>query len=356
MSENQIILREATAPEIADWDALVKRFANHRVMHTRGWIGSLEDSVRGKPLFLIYERAGEIVGCLPGMLTKIGVLRVFGSPLPGWQTRSMGPTFDAEKITTEELIAPLAPFLEKRYGVHHIELMTHTLDGEFMKKSGFRCEPKPIYRVPLHPEDEERVLKNMKQNARNRVKKGIKFGLIPKILTNDESFVEEIYDQLVEVYARGGNRIPYGKRRVEAFFRRMKKAGNLLAVGVYLPDDETCIATGLFIIDDDKELILWSWTHRTEYRQFNPTELLTWTAMREAMRRGCKSLPLGGGGDYKAKFGAEIVDTKFRYVRSRYKWMLTARDLAEKCYRWQQSLRGNLAGNKKSAAQTATEI
>jgi hypothetical protein len=341
MLNNQIVLREATALEVGNWDELVTRFENHRVTHTLAWIRSLADSEKGKPLFLVYEKNGEIVGCLPGLITGIGLLRVFGSPLPGWQTRSMGPAFRAESISTGEIIEPLIPFLEKRHNIHHIEIMNHHLDHEEMSGGGFRPELRPVFRVPMFPGDEDRVLKNMKQNARNRIKKGIKLGLSAKFI-DDERFVEEIYDQLVEVYARGGNTIPFNKKRVDAFFRNMKRAGNLLAIAVYLPGGEICIATGLFTAEN-KELILWSWSHRTEYRSYNATELMTWTVMKKAMEMGCTIFQIGGGSEFKTKFGAYQDLNKYRWVRSRYKWLTGARDIAEKCYRWQQSVRGQIA-------------
>mgnify|MGYP003578671967 CR=1 FL=1 len=346
MQIDQVVLREANLNEMSGWDELVKRFDNHRVFHTTDWIGSLEDSSKGRPLFLVYEKKGEIVGCLPGLLTRVGPIRVFGSPLPGWQTRSMGPAFDEKEITTTEMTALLIPFLEKQYGVHHIEIMSHTLDQEFMNDFGFRGEPRPVFRVPLYPGDEDRVLKNMKANARQKVKRGVKLGLITRF-TYSENFVDEIYDQLVEVYARGGNTIPFNKQRVEAFFRHMKEAGDLLAIGVYLPDSDICIATGLFTVEN-KELILWAWTTRTKYRQYNPTELMTWTVMQKAMEMGCIVFQIGGGSDFKTKFGAYPDLSKIRWVRSRYKWLTGARDIAEKCYRWQQAVRGHLARRRIS--------
>jgi hypothetical protein len=50
-----------------------------------------------------------------------------------------------------------------------------------------------------------------------------------------------------------------------------------------------------------------------------------------------------GLGDFKAKFGAEVDQTKYRWVRSRYRWLLLARNMAARGYRWQQAVRGRLA-------------
>jgi hypothetical protein len=75
---------------------------------------------------------------------------------------------------------------------------------------------------------------------------------------------------------------------------------------------------------------------------------MTWTVMKKAMERGCDSIDFMGRGDFKAKFGAELEVSKYRWVRSRYKWLFRIRLLAERGYRWQQSVRGRIV--RKSLA------
>src|SRR5690606_985008 len=88
---SSVSVREATSREATEWDSIVKRFPNHRITHLTPWINSLVDAGIGKPLLLVTERDGDIVACTPGLLTRLGPLRLFGSPLPGWQTLGMGP-------------------------------------------------------------------------------------------------------------------------------------------------------------------------------------------------------------------------------------------------------------------------
>ena len=336
-----VTLRQATCRELETWDSLVRGFNNYRVVHTLAWIRSLESFVGGTPLFLIYEKDGEIVGCLPGLLITKGPLRLFGSPLSGWQTVSMGPVFDDNRISTQEMITALIPFLEDHYNVHYVELLSHQLDPPAMDALGFRGEQALTYRALLFPDDEERAMKGMKDSARRNIRRANKLGLIARFET-EETFVDEAYDQINEVFIRGGNTVSFSKRRTLEFFRHMKAAGNLVAISIYLPDEEVCIATGLFTIEGN-ELLLWQWAHRTRYRWYRPTELMTWTVMQRAMEAGCETFDLMGGGQFKAKFGAQPDKSKYRWTRSRYRWLALSRDLAVKCYRVQQSVRGRLA-------------
>jgi hypothetical protein len=333
-------LREVSPEELSAWDEVVRRFRNHRIVHTMAWIRSLEASGFGRALFLVFEKNGDIVGCIPGLLHDVGPFRLYGSPPPASQTASMGPAFDELRVTTPELMEVLIPFLERRLGVHHVEIMSPDLDPATMLGLGFRGEPWPTYRVPLFPGDQARTLKNLKDSARRNISRAIKQGIEVRF-EQDERFVDEHYQQIKEVYVRGGHAVNFGRQRVLHCFRQLRAAGNLLAVSVYLPN-RVNIATGMFTVEGS-ELLLWTWAHRTKYRWHRPTELMTWSVMQRALEVGCETFDLMGIGDFKTKFGAELDNRKYRWVRSRYRWLAGMRDLAAKGLRWQQVLRGRMA-------------
>ncbi len=335
------LLREASPSELAGWDALVRGFGNHRIVHTTAWIRSLEASGFGHPLFLIFEKNGEIVGCLPGLVSDVGPFRLFGSPPPASQSVSMGPTYSPERVTTAELMEVAIPFLENQLGVHHMEIMSPDLDPATMLGLGFRGESWPTYRAQLFPGEEGRAFRTLKDSARRNVTRAKKLGLQVRFET-DMAFVDEHYDQIKEVYVRGGHAVNFRQQRVLHCFRSLRDAGNLLAVSVYLPDGRTNIATGIFSVEG-KELLLWTWAHRIQHRWHRPTELMTWSVMQRAMSLGCATFDLMGLGDFKTKFGAELDNRKYRWVRSRYRWLTGMRDLAAKGLQWQQSVRGRVA-------------
>lgn len=335
-----LIVRPATAPERDAWDRVVARFPNSRIVHTRAWIDWLEASGCGTPLYLVFERDGEVVGAVPGLLVRFGVLRLYGSPLPGWQTPAMGPVFDPARVSTQELVGALVPFLERHHGVDHVELLSDALDARAMQALGFRGEMVPTYRAPLYPGDEARMMKALKDSARRNIRRAAKLGLVARF-EDDAGMVTEHYEQLREVFVRGGNTVSFGIARARAFVQHMRAAGKLLAISIHLPDGPS-IATGLFTLHD-RELLLWSWAHRTAHRWYRPTELLTWTVMARAMAAGCETFDFMGLGDFKLKFGAALDASKYRWVRSRYRWLARARDIAERGYRWQQSVRGRIA-------------
>jgi predicted ATP-grasp superfamily ATP-dependent carboligase/CelD/BcsL family acetyltransferase involved in cellulose biosynthesis len=331
-------VREANPEELQNWDAIVRRFPNYRLPHTRAWIDALGASGCGRPLYLLLERNDDIVGCFPGLLVNVGRWKLFGSPLAGWQTVSLGPAFDPQRFSTAAFAGAIVPYLEREHDVDHIELLNLGLDGDAMRAAGFEGEPVFTYRARLFPGDEAATFKQLKLSARRNVKRAQRLGLVVRF-EDDERFVDEHYAQLKEVYRRGGFAVPFSRQRVLEFFRRLKDSGSLVAVSVYLPGGRVNIATGIFTIEG-KELLLWMWAHRQHYRWYRPTELMTWSVMQRAIQVGCESFDLMGAGDFKTKFGAEPDLTKIRWLRGRQRWLMTARQLAKTAYGWQQGLRG----------------
>lgn len=349
-SRSSVVLREATPAEIASWDDLVAQFPHHRIVHTRGWLRSLEASGLGHACHIVGERDGEIVACLPGLLAKVGPLRLFGSPLPGWQTVGMGPLFNPRRVQADELAPGIIAFLRRQYRVHHVELMTDALDADAMRDHGFRGEPCHTYRASLTPGSEESALRGFKESARRNVKRAERLGLVVRF-EDDDRFIAEHFAQIQEVFERRGHVLSFRRKRLEAFVRSMREAGALVGASVYLPDGVTNIATGTFTVYGN-ELLLWMWAHRIRYRWYRPTEIMTWAVMRRAMAAGCTVVDFAGRGDFKAKLGAAPDASRTRWVWSKYRVLLAARDLAARAYRWQQRLRGLLrtAGRRVVAA------
>ncbi len=337
-----ITIREATPVERERWDEIVERFPDHRVVHKRAWIDWLEACDCGHALYLLFERDGAIVGAIPGLLVHVGPFRLYGSPLPGWQTPAMGPVFDPARLDTAEIIDALIPYLERTHHIHHVEIMSRTLAPADMRAAGMHGAPIGTYRAPLYPGDPARAWKQLKDSARRNIKRAEKLGLIVRFEEQNETFVAEHYAQVHEVFVRGGHAVSFSEARVNLFFQRMRDAGKLVAVSVYLPDGTSNIASGIFTIDG-RELLLLSWAHHTAHRWYRPTELMTWAVMQRAMARGCDTFDLMGLGEFKTKFGAVADMSTQRWVRSRYQWLTLARNLAQGAYRSQQVLRGRIA-------------
>jgi hypothetical protein len=356
MRSNGVIVRQATPEEVLSWDELIARFPNHRVFHKKTWLESLQAFSGAKPLYLMFEKEGALAAMLPGFLTKVAGLNLFVSPREGWQTGSMGIASLAE-ISPAETLAGLIPYLEGRHRVQHIEMICRGQDTRDISSLGFSVEEMETQTVQLLPGPEEVTLKHLPQKTRNQLRKAQKMGLVARI-AEQESFVDEFYTQAQLVFTRNRHAIPFARNRVLQLFRFMRSSGNLLPISVHLPQNDACIATGLFLANG-REMFLWGWAHRQEYGSLCPMELLTWTAMRAGIASGFTSLDMAGGGKAKEKYGALPDHGTTRWLRSRYGWLTWLRASAKRGYRWQQSMRGrlraSLAGMQRNRASASAK-
>jgi len=332
-------IRPASSQELKEWDSIISGFPNSCVFHTRAWIQSIEGFTNARGVYLVYERDGRIVACFPGLICHIGPLRIFGSPREGWQTGSMGPAFDPRLISTEELISPLPSYLRRNLGLLHVEFACRGLDSQPMRRLGFVEEPLPTYVADL-PSHADEALRKLDQKTRNQMRKAVKMGLEARVgLT--PGFVDHYFEQIALVFSRHGVALPFRRRRVDQLVEHLGKTGHLLPVSVFLADKQTCIATGIFLVAN-RELFLWGWAHRHEYGSYCPMELLTWTAMERAIKLGCTSFDLFGGGKAKEKYGGARDYGVVRWMHSSLPGLIAGREAAKRMYRRWQKLKGGL--------------
>jgi uncharacterized membrane protein len=307
---------------------------------------SIEGFTNARAVFLVYENHGRIVACFPGLVSQLGPLRMFCSPREGWQTGSMGPAFDPQLISTEEIILPLLPYLRRHLGVLHVEFACRGLDPQPMRRLGFVDERVLTYVADLVSSPDEALLK-LDQKTRNQMRKAVKMGLEARV-DLAPSFVDRYFEQITLVFSRRGVALPFKRRRVDQLVEHLRETGWLLPVSVFLPDRETCAATGIFLVGN-RELCLWGWAHRHEYGSYCPMELLTWTAMEKAIGLGCTSFDLFGGGKAKEKYGGVVDYGIVRWMHSSVPGLLLGREAAKRMFRRWQKLRGGPVKSKKTA-------
>ena len=101
--------------------------------------------------------------------------------------------------------------------------------------------------------------------------------------------------------------------------------------------DGARIATALFPAREDFAYF-WGGASFSSHLILRPNEAVFWHAIRHFRERGVARLDLGGGGDYKLKFGAS--ERRIPFVRkSRVPGLLTLRDLAAYVYK-RRAMRG----------------
>jgi CelD/BcsL family acetyltransferase involved in cellulose biosynthesis len=327
------VLRLERVPlEEADWRAM-DALGDRNVFQTRAWIDFVARTQEAEPVLARVERGGEPAGWFTGLVVRRFGVRILGSPFQGWMTGPMGFNL-APGIERREAVEALVPFAFKRLGCLHLEVLDRHASFDELGALGGRLAEFHTFELDL-ARDEEEIFKGMSSACRRAVRKSEKEGVRVEEAHGVE-FADEYYEQLEDVFAKQSLSPPYGAERVRDMIRCLEPSGNLLLVRALSPDGER-IATALFPVLNEFGYF-WGGASWRRHQSLRPNEAVFWYAMRRLREREVPLLDMGGGGEYKHKYGGrELSFPIFR--KSRLPGLMAMRDLAARIY-WRRATRG----------------
>jgi CelD/BcsL family acetyltransferase involved in cellulose biosynthesis len=310
-------------------DPAIEALRVRNVFQTREWLEYVARTQRAEPVVAHVERDGELVGAFTGLIVKRFGVRILGSPFQGWMTGPMGFSLQPG-VPRADAMQALVRFAFRRLGCLHVELMDRRTGFEELRVLGARLVEFPTFELDLR-QDEDALFAGMTSACRRAIRKGQKMGVRVEEAHGVE-FADEYYEQLLEVFGRQaeGRQPPYGLERVREMIRCVEPSGNLLMLRAVAPEGQR-IATAIFPAREDFAYF-WGGAMWRSHQILRPNEAIFWHAIRHFRERGVQMLDLGGGADYKRKFGAP--EKLIPYVRkSRVPGMLALRDLAAYVYK-----------------------
>jgi CelD/BcsL family acetyltransferase involved in cellulose biosynthesis len=308
-------------------DPTIEALRVRNVFHTREWLEYVVRTQRAEPVVAHVKRDGELVGAFTGLIVRRFGVRILGSPFQGWMTGPMGFSL-VPGVDTRDAMEALPRFAFKSLRCLHVEVLDRHARFEELQGLGARLVPFSTYELDL-TRDEETLFAGLSSACRRAVRKSEKVGVQVEEAHGVE-FADEFYPQLLDVFAKQGRRPPFGLERVREMIRCVEPSGNLLMLRAVSAEGER-IATGIFPAHEDFAYF-WSGASWRSHQILRPNDALFWSAIRRLKERGIPLFDLGGGGDYKRKFGAS--ERSFPFMRkSMVPGMLAMRDLAARLYK-----------------------
>ncbi len=303
-----------------DWERM-DAFADRVIFQTREWLEFVSRTQGAKPVVAAVRSDGETVGFFTGLIVRRVGIRVLGSPFPGWTTASMGFNLDPG-VSRLEAAQALVPFAFGALRCLHLELTDRLLTVDDVRDSAFRVTPKVGLEVDLRGSEDE-ILARMTSACRRAIRRAAKVGVVVEEAAG-EDFADEYHDQLVEVFARQDLQPSYDAERVRALIACLDPERLLLlrAIG----PDGARIATAIFPAMN-ATAYFWGGASRREHQIHRPNEAIFWYAMRYWRSRGIAALDMGGGGDYKLRYGPREFTVPSLYT-SRLPVLSRLRDVA----------------------------
>ena len=303
--------------EAARWDELIAPYDSRELFHSRVWLDYLAESRQLDIHFWAMRTGGAVEGYFCGGIMRKGPFRILGSPLKGWGTNFLGPVVNRDFDHTAFLLA--LDDLAEREHFAMIEIENPLLRADLMERYGYLAVPQPTYVVALSPGDAEAMWCRVDLKSRQKVRRAKRAELIVQE-TDDPDLADEFFDEFVEVLSRKDLFPPYDRNCPRLLFQHLRPHGLLIALRVSEPSGKT-IATGLFP-HDEKTLYLWGAASRINSWSYCPNDLLQWTVMEIASKRGLTAYNMCGYGHFKSKFGGTLLTPKrwSKYYRRSARW------------------------------------
>lgn len=311
--------------------------SNKSVFTTLPWIRYISEDSAATPIFVRITKDEQFIGYFTGLTFRKFGFKILGSPFAGWSTCYMGIDTDytEQKI---DIINELIPFLYRETKCQYIEMVDRDILEEDLIKHGIKHTK--IGTLELNVDmDDDLLFKQMKTDCRNFIRQFERRGARIEQAVPDDRFAEEYYNQLQDVFAKQGLVPTYSLEKVKCLLRNLKDSGEVLCLRVISPDDR-CIATSIFPGYGNK-FFFWGGASYRPDQHYRPNEYMIWTAIKYWRDKGCKTFDMVGIRDYKKKFGShEVSYTRMFFVK--HKVLLTARNIAEKCYYRMTKVKGTI--------------
>jgi CelD/BcsL family acetyltransferase involved in cellulose biosynthesis len=325
-------------PEEIDWDRL-DAFADRNVFQTREWLEFVARTQDARIVVAALLDANRTVGYFTGLTFRRYGVPILGAPFPGWTTSYQG--FNLEPgIPRRDALRALPEFGFRSLGCFHIEGRDRGATVEDLEAVGAEHRHFTLFQIDLSRSEDE-LLDAMTSACRRNIRKAGRMGVIVEE-ASDLAFADEYAAQLRDVFAKQSLVPSYGADRVRELIRCVHGTGRLLLLRARDPEGR-CIATGIFP-GMNGTMYFWGGASWREHQILRPNEALFWHAMQYWKARGMKEFDLGGGGEYKRKFGPVELSVP-SFSLSRFRAIDRIRNLAAQTVSLRQRIAGARRGN-----------
>jgi Acetyltransferase (GNAT) domain len=319
-----------------DWLAKIDTKQAGTIYQTPAWLAFLSRTQQAELVVGALREGRETIGYFTGLIVRKLGLRILGSPFPGWSTDYMGITLSAG-ADRRQAVEALIDFAFQELGCVHLEVMDRSLTVSDIGGLGVQYRVYRGFEIDL-TRDEDALFSNMTSACRRCVRKAEKEGILVEE-AHDLEFADEYYAQLKDVFAKQ-NLVPtYGVERVRELITHVHPTGRLLLLRARDRRGQ-CIATGIFPRMNGV-MYFWggaSWRH---HQGFRPNEAIQWYAMKIGKQNGLRTYDMGGGGEYKRKYGGSEIEVPW-FRKSKYPWIRYLRDMAQRSHKARQQCIGRI--------------
>jgi hypothetical protein len=319
-----------------DWPSKIEVSKAGTIYQTRAWLAFLSSTQHGEPIVAVLKDGHLEIGYFTGMIIRKAGLRILGSPFPGWTTDYMGFAL-SDRADRPETVRALINFAFQELRCVHLEVMDRNLVFNDLSELDVQLRAYRGFEIDL-TKDESELFTKMTSACRRCVRKAEKEGVVVEV-AHDLHFANEYFAQLQDVFARQRRLPTYGLDRVRQLINHVNPTGHLLLLRAR-DRQGRCIATGIFP-HMNGVMYFWGGASWRAHQGLRPNEALQWEAIKIGKRKGLRMYDMGGGGEYKRKYGGIEIEVPW-FRKSKYAWLRYMRELGERSYKIKEQCLGHL--------------
>ena len=317
-----------------DWLAKIDAKQTGTIYQTPAWLAFLSRTQNGELVVGALKEGRETIGYFSGLIVRKLGFRILGSPFPGWSTDYMGLALSAGADRCRAVQA-LIDFAFQELGCVHLEIMDRNLTVSDIGGLGVQYRVYRGFEIDL-TRDEDELFSNMTSACRRCVRKAEKEGVLVEE-AHDLEFADEYYAQLNDVFAKQSLVPTYGIERVRQLITHVHPTGHLLLLRAR-DRQGRCIATGIFP-HMNGVMYFWGGASWRVHQFSRPNEAIQWHAMKIGKQKGLRTYDMGGGGEFKRKYGGYGIEVPW-FRKSKYPWIRFMRDMAQQSHKVRQRCLG----------------
>lgn len=301
---------------------------NKAIFTSIPWLKFLiENNPNAKLLILRITQDEKFIGYFSGMITVKFGIRLLGSPLPGWSTCFMGLDL-LDREDQFNILHAVVNYAYKVERVYYIEIIDRNITVKEAQAKNIKAYSVGTLQLDVN-KDEIYLFKQMKTDCRNFIRQFERRGATFEIAEADDTFAEEYYSQLIDVFAKQGMVPTYSLEKVKCLLKNLKDSNEVLCLRVRNPEGDS-IASSLFV-GFKKTFFFWGGASYRSQQSYRPNEYMIWMAIKYWRERGCETFDMVGIRDYKRKFGSH-EEFYARLVFTRLPLLIVGRDIAKLIY------------------------
>ena len=316
------------------WETKTRSNLSGTIYQTSAWLTFLSETQHGRPIVAALKEGRKTRGYFTGMIVNKFGVQILGSPFPGWSTAYMGLALSAG-VDRGRAVQALIDFAFQELGCIHLEMMDRNLTVRDLGELDLQYRMYCGFEIDL-TRDEHELFSRMSSACRRCIRKAEKNGVLIEE-AHDLEFADDYYAQLKEVFAKQGLVPTYGIERVRQLITHVLPTGHLLLLRAR-DCGGRCIATGIFPYMNGV-MYFWGGASWRQHQLLRPNEAIHWCAMKIGKQKGLRTYDMGGGGEYKRKYGGSELEVPW-FRKTQYRWIGSLRAIAQHSHKLRQQYLG----------------